>query len=143
MARRHGSKGQVKMDPTGGATTVAIGALNAWTLSLERDKADVTCFGDTTKQYVLGLPDISGDLKGVWDEALSPELIRVALGEVPVMLELIPSTIDPDAYVHRPGLSGDRDRMPGRRRRHDVRRVCGRRRLDARTRRDPARHHGA
>ena len=72
MARRHGSKGQVKMDPTGGATTVAIGALNSWTLSLERDKADVTCFGDTTKQYVLGLPDISGELNGVWDEALSP-----------------------------------------------------------------------
>ena len=95
MARRHGSKGSVKMDPTGGATTVAIGALNAWTLSLERDKADVTCFGDTTKQYVLGLPDVSGDIKGVWDEALSPELIRVALGEVPVMLELIPSTTTP------------------------------------------------
>ena len=95
MARRHGSKGQVKMDPTGGATTVAIGALNAWSLSLERDKADVTCFGDTTKQYVLGLPDISGDLNGVWDEALSPELIRVALGEVAVMLELIPSTTTP------------------------------------------------
>jgi len=93
--RRHGSKGQVKMDPTGGATTVAIGALNAWSLSLARDKADVTCFGDTTKQYVMGLPAIEGDLKGVWDEELTPDLIRVALGEVAVMLELIPSSAAP------------------------------------------------
>ena len=108
MARRHGSKGQVKMDPTGGATTVAIGALNSWTLSLERDKADVTCFGDTTKQYVLGLPDISGELNGVWDEALSPELIRVALGEVPVMLELIPSSTTPTHMFTGPGVSVDR-----------------------------------
>ena len=93
--RRHGSKGQVKMDPTGGATTLPIGALNHWSLKMDRDKADVTCFGDTTKQYVLGLPNIEGDLGGVWDEALSPDLIRIGLGEVPVLLELVPSTAEP------------------------------------------------
>ena len=60
MARRHGSKGQVMMNPTGGATAVAVGDLNEWTLNLARDKEDVTCFGDTNKQYVLGLPDIRG-----------------------------------------------------------------------------------
>ena len=95
MARRHGSKGQVKMDPAGGATTVEVASLNQWTLDLERDKEDVTCFGDTNKQYVLGLPDIQGEINGVWDEATSPEFLRVALGDVPVMLELIPSTITP------------------------------------------------
>ena len=95
MARRHGSKGQVKMDPTGGSTTVAQGSLNAWTIDLDRDKEDVTCFGDTNKQYVLGLPDVQGELEGVWDEGITPELLRVALGDVPVMLELIPSTTTP------------------------------------------------
>jgi hypothetical protein len=93
--RRHGSKGQVRMDPTGGATTVPIGSLNHWSLKMDRDKADVTCFGDTVKQWVLGLPNIEGDLGGVWDSELSPALIRIGLGEVPVMLELVPSTADP------------------------------------------------
>ena len=95
MARRHGSQGQVKMDPAGGATTTAVGSLNSWSLNLDRDKEDVTCFGDTNKQYVLGLPNVEGDLAGVWDEAVSTALFEVALGDVPVMLELIPSTISP------------------------------------------------
>jgi len=95
MARRHGSKGMIKMDPAGGSTTVEVAALNQWTLDLERDKEDVTCFGDTNKQYVLGLPDIQGEIGGVWDEEFSPDFLRIALGEVPVMLELIPSTVTP------------------------------------------------
>jgi len=95
MARRHGSTGQVKMDPTGGSTTVVVGDLNKWTIDLSRDKADVTCFGDTNKQYVLGLPDIQGEIGGVWNEASTPDFLRVALGNEPVMLELIPSTLTP------------------------------------------------
>jgi hypothetical protein len=70
-----------------------VGAVNSWTIDLDRDKEDVTCFGDTNKQYVLGLANVEGEIKGVWDEDLSPDLIRVALGDVPVMLELVPSTI--------------------------------------------------
>jgi hypothetical protein len=95
MARRHGSKGQVKMDPTGGATTEVVGDINSWTLDLARDKEDVTCFGDPNKQYVLGLPDIQGEIGGVWNELTSPDFLRIALGDVPVMLELIPSTLTP------------------------------------------------
>lgn len=95
MARRHGSKGQVKMDPTGGDAAAVVGDLNQWTLDLARDKEDVTCFGDTNKQYVLGLPDVQGEINGVWNEETSPEFLRVALGDVPVMLELIPSTLTP------------------------------------------------
>jgi len=96
--RHHGSKGQVKMDPTGGATAAAVAALNSWSLDMDRDKEDVTCFGDTTKQYVLGLPDISGEISGVWDETVSPAFLRVALGDVPVMLELVPSTLTPTHF---------------------------------------------
>ena len=95
MARRHGSQGQVKMDPTGGSTTVVVASLNHWTLDLDRDKEDVTCFGDPNKVYVLGLPDVQGDLEGVWDETTSPDLFEVAMGSVPVTLELIPSTLAP------------------------------------------------
>jgi len=83
------------MDPTGGTSPEVVANLNKWTLDLARDKEDVTCFGDTNKQYVLGLPDIQGELGGVWDETTTPEFLRVALGDVPVMLELIPSTLTP------------------------------------------------
>lgn len=95
MARRHGSKGQIKIDPTGGATTEVVGDLNQWTLDLARDKEDVTCFGDTNKQYVLGLPDIQGEINGIWNEESSPDFLRIALGDVPVTLELVPSTLSP------------------------------------------------
>jgi hypothetical protein len=98
MARRHGSKGSVEMDPTGGSSPVLVASLNSWTLDLARDKQDVTCFGDTNKQYVLGLPDIQGDIAGVWDETTSPAFLRVALGDVPVTLKLIPSTITPTHF---------------------------------------------
>jgi len=98
MARRHGSKGSIEMDPAGGSTTVEVGSLNSWSLDLERDKEDVTCFGDTNKQYVLGLPDIQGEIEGVWDEEQSPDFLRVALGEVPVTLKLVPSTTTPTHF---------------------------------------------
>jgi hypothetical protein len=44
------------------------------------------------------LPDIQGDLEGVWDELSSPDFLRVALGDVPVLLELLPSTITPTYF---------------------------------------------
>jgi len=94
MARRHGSKGSVEVDDTGiGTTFVPVAALNAWTLDLKRDRADATCFGDTNKVYVQGLPDIAGDIEGVWDEAESRVLFDIALGDVPVFLKLVPSTL--------------------------------------------------
>ena len=83
------------MDPTGGATTAAVGALNSWSLDMDRDKEDVTCFGDTNKQYVLGLADVQGEIEGVWDETITPDFMRAAMGDVAVMLELIPSTLAP------------------------------------------------
>lgn len=95
MARRHGSKGDVMMDPTGGATAVTVASLNSWTLDLARDRADATCFGDLNKVYVQGLPDIKGDLGGIWDEVASTVLFDAALGDIAVMLKLIPSTLAP------------------------------------------------
>lgn len=94
MARLHGSKGQVKMDPAGGSTLATVASLNAWTLDMARDKVDVTAFGDTNKQYVQGLPDIKGTLGGFWDSS-TPELFDVAAGDVAAMLNLIPSTLEP------------------------------------------------
>jgi hypothetical protein len=83
------------MDPTGGALAVVVASLNKWSLDMARDRADATCFGDTNKVYVQGLPDIKGDLGGIWDEANSQALFEVALGDVAALLKLIPSTLAP------------------------------------------------
>lgn len=98
MARRHGSKGQVKMDPTGGATAAAIASLRSWSLDMSRDRADATCFGDTNRVWLQGLPNVEGEVGGVWDETTTPtELFEVAMGDVAPFLELIPSTLAPTA----------------------------------------------
>jgi hypothetical protein len=96
--RKHGSKGQVKMDPTGGATAVTIADLNAWTLDQAREQADVTAFGDVNKQYVLGLPDVKGTWGGWWNSASSPQLFSVAKGTTAAMLNLVMSTDEPTFF---------------------------------------------
>jgi hypothetical protein len=93
--RRHGSTGQIKMDPAGGSTTVVVADLNAWTLEMSRERVPVTAFGDANIQYVLGLPDATGTYGGWWNSASSPQLFSVAQGTTPVTLELIPSITDP------------------------------------------------
>lgn len=95
MARRHGSKGSVLIDPAGGTTYVAVAALNAWSLDQTRDTVDVTAFGDTNKEYVVGLPDTKGTFGGWWDGAATPAAIfDVAGGATPVGLKLVPSSLD-------------------------------------------------
>lgn len=94
MARIHGSRGQVKMDPAGGASGVVVANLNAWTLDMSRDRVDVTSFGDTNKTSVQGLPNYSGTLSGFWD-ATSVAIFQVALGTVAPFLTLIPDSLAP------------------------------------------------
>lgn len=94
MARRHGGTGQILIDATGGTTYVAVAALNSWTLDQTRDTVDVTAFGDTNKQYVVGLPDVKGTIGGWWDDASTPTAVfDVAGGATPVGLKLVPTTL--------------------------------------------------
>jgi hypothetical protein len=86
------------MDPAGGSTVVTVADLIAWTLDQARDQVDVTAFGDTNKQYVLGLPDVKGTYGGWWSSGSSPALFAVAQGNTPATLNLIPSTVDPTFF---------------------------------------------
>jgi hypothetical protein len=81
--RYHGKNGSVKI-----AGTVVL-SLNSWTYDAKTDKSDVTCFGDTNKQYVVGLPDVKGTLAGVFDDG-EPDLFLSAESGAPVLLDLIP-----------------------------------------------------
>jgi hypothetical protein len=96
MARIHGKKGDVMLDPTGGATVVTLASTDAWDLDLGKDRVDVTCFQDTNKQTVVGLPSYSGTMTGCWDSATTPEqLFAVIFGDVAAMIHLIPDTREP------------------------------------------------
>lgn len=94
MARIHGSKGQVLMDPSGTipGTPVVVASMNSWTLEMNRDRVDVTAFGDTFKQWVQGLPNIAGTLTG-WYENTELDIFDVAQGDVAVALKLVPSSL--------------------------------------------------
>ena len=87
------------IDPTGTTTYAQVGSINAWTLDQTRDTVDVTAFGDTNKQYVVGLPDTKGTFGGFWDDLTTPdEIFNVAGGATPVGLKLVPSDITPTVF---------------------------------------------
>lgn len=95
MARIHGKNGQVKMDPAGGSSVVTVADINGWTIDMSKDRVDVTSFGDTNKQKVVGLPDFSGTINFRWSTASSPTLFAVILGSVAPFLHLIPNILEP------------------------------------------------
>lgn len=83
--RYHGKKGSVSM----GTPAVLVASLNKWTLNAATDKADCTAFGDTNKQYVVGLKDIKGSIGG-WLDDTEDALFAAADLDTPVDLELAP-----------------------------------------------------
>ena len=64
-----GRKGRIYADIStdGTGNAVPIVNLNSWSLNRTTDKVEVTSFGDTSKTYVVGLPDAQGDFAGFWD----------------------------------------------------------------------------
>ena len=68
MARYHGKTGRIYVSTTGTGAAVAVISQSTWSISLSRDQVEVTAFGDTNKQYVTGLPDVSGSFSGFWDD---------------------------------------------------------------------------
>lgn len=69
MSIKTGRYGFVKWDatPASPENPTEIASLNSWKLSMKTDYAEVTCFGDTNKVWVPGLPDISGSVGGFWN----------------------------------------------------------------------------
>jgi hypothetical protein len=94
MARQHGYKGEVAIDPTGTTTYAPVASVKAWSGDFTRDAVDATCFGDASKQTIMGLRNAKGSLEFVWDPTTTPDQIfDIAFGDVPVGLKLVPSTL--------------------------------------------------
>jgi len=97
--RLHGKNGQVQIDPAGGSSLVTLADVNGWSMDMSKDRADVTCFGDTNKRKAVGLPDFSGTIGGIWNAAHVGTLINVILGTVAPTLRLTPNSVDPNTYL--------------------------------------------
>ena len=100
MARIHGRNGQVEVG-TGSPLSV-IGSLSAWTVSFQRDKVDVTSFGDTNKTYLSGLKDVSGSFEGFFDTTYIRQLFDEADSETGTTIRITPSTTYPEFYYEGP-----------------------------------------
>jgi hypothetical protein len=66
-----GRKGRVYIDNSaaGSGSATPIANLNTWGLDSTTDKTEVSSFGDSSKVYVVGLPDGSISFGGFWDTA--------------------------------------------------------------------------
>lgn len=99
--RKHGRKGLVKIDADAGSPTtlVTMADINAWTMDASKDRVDVTCFQDTNKIKVTGLPDFSGTIAGIYNAASWRVLFGVVLGDVAAVLRLFPCSDDMGEYL--------------------------------------------
>jgi hypothetical protein len=101
LARYHGKKGVVYMSLSGSAAATATVALRSWTLDMPTDKVEVTAFGDTNKQYTQGLPDVSGQLSGWWDDTFDG-LYDASRSTDGIKLYLYPSSDAAGKYWYGP-----------------------------------------
>lgn len=98
MARFAGRKGRVYL---GILSTSALAEplpfVASWTLNGTTQKFDVTAFGDTSKVYVAGLPDASGQFDGFMDD-VSAVLYTIAQDGLSRKFYLYPNTDQLTSY---------------------------------------------
>lgn len=64
----HGRRGRLYVGITSSASSAEpVANLNGWSVDFSTDDVEVTCYGDSNKVYVSGLPDASGTFKGFFD----------------------------------------------------------------------------
>lgn len=103
----HGRSGRLYIDTTadGSGSAVPVACLNSWSISASTDKVDVTCFGDTNKAFVAGLPDVQGDYAGNYDtDGGNDAMWDVAIDEASRKFYLYPTTDDATHYWYGTGF---------------------------------------
>lgn len=68
---RHGRNARLMLDVTsnGAGSASQVSSKNKWSVDNSIDTVEVTSFGDSTKTFVSGLPNNTGDFSGFWDSA--------------------------------------------------------------------------
>jgi hypothetical protein len=97
MARIHGRSGRLYAGIASAGTAEPIAFLNSWSVDFSSDDVEVTSFGDTSKVYVSGLPDVAGTFAGFYDDATA-QLYTAAVDGVARRFYLYPSTGNTGQY---------------------------------------------
>lgn len=71
MARIAGRNARLYLAIASNGSAEPIASISKFTLSGATERFDATCFGDTTKTYVSGLPDSSGSFSGIYDTSVN------------------------------------------------------------------------
>jgi hypothetical protein len=79
------------------ATAEPLPFVASYSMAAESEKIDVTAMGDTTKVYVAGLPDATGDFSGFYDDATN-QTYTAAIDGLPRKFYLYPSTLTTTQY---------------------------------------------
>lgn len=103
MARIAGRSGAIYMGLTSAGTAEPVAFLNNWSLNFATDKIEVTAFGDTSKQYVSGLPDCQGTYSGFYDTA-TVQMYTAATDGVARKFYLYPTTATSGQYWYGTGI---------------------------------------
>jgi hypothetical protein len=69
VARIAGRRGRIYIGIASNAEASPLPFVATWSLSATTDKFEVTALEDTSKVYVAGLPDASGQFAGFYDSA--------------------------------------------------------------------------
>lgn len=97
MAKIAGRNAAIYLGTTTSAAASPLTYQNSWSMSFETEKIDVTSFGNTTKEYVAGIADSSGEFSGFYDDA-SGQTLAAALDGLSRRLYLYPNTNTPTQY---------------------------------------------
>lgn len=68
MAVYPGRNGVIYLGTSAGGVATNVIHLSSWSMDRSTDTIEVTSFGDSNKTYVQGLPNISVNFTGFWDD---------------------------------------------------------------------------
>jgi hypothetical protein len=77
VAKYAGKKGVAYLSTTGGGVATTVLGLNEWSLNMPTDRYEVSEFGDSNKEYVQGLADVTGTLSGFFEILVRDSLDRL------------------------------------------------------------------
>lgn len=98
MAKLHGRNGRIYIGlASSSATAEPVANLTSWNINASTDQLDVTSMGDTSKTYLVGLPDAQITFEGYYDDSGSGVYTAATDGGARKVY-LYPTINDPTKY---------------------------------------------
>jgi hypothetical protein len=98
VARIAGKNGRVYLGlASSAASAEPVAFVRSWNINAETDRLGVTAMGDTSKTYIIGLPDAQVSYQAYYDDAGSGVYAAATDGQ-PRKFYLYPSTLDTAKY---------------------------------------------